>query len=210
MGTITALTPQVKRPERVNVFVDGAFACGLAASVAAGLSVGQSITDDDLQALAAREEAHQARERAVGLIARRPRSAAEITRYLRRHQYDEATVASVIAELTESKLIDDDAFAAYWVEQRDTFRPRSRLALRQELGQKGIERDIVSDALAHVDESDAARRIAQRQARRWTHLPQEEQRRKLTQALLRQGFPYDIVSEIVTEARLAREEENDD
>ena len=33
------------------------------------------------------------------------------------------------------------------MEQRETFRPRSRLALRQELSQKGLEREVVSEAL---------------------------------------------------------------
>lgn len=78
MGTITALTTQVKNPDRVSVFLDGAFACGLALEVAAGLRVGQTITATDLAALEHREEVHHARERAVALLARRPRSATRL------------------------------------------------------------------------------------------------------------------------------------
>ena len=155
MGTITALSAQVKNPDRVSVFVDGEFVCGLALEVAAGLRVGQSISAADLADLEQREEIYQARERALGLLARRPRSSSEIARHLRRHRISDGVVQVVIDDLTEKRLIDDSAFAAFWVEQRETFRPRSRLALRQELSQKGIEREVVSEALDGLDEIDA-------------------------------------------------------
>lgn len=203
MGTITALTAQVKNPDRVNVFIDGAFACGLASPVAAGLRIGQAITQTELEQLDRQDEVHRARERAVRLLARRPYSSAEISRFLRRHQVGDDIIQNVIDDLTEAKLIDDDAFAAYWVEQRETFRPRSRLALRQELSQKGIEREIVTEALSDIDETEAARRVAQKQAGRWQGLPEAEWRAKLTRLLLRHGYPYDVVGEVVTEVWLA-------
>ncbi len=189
----------MKNPDRVNVFVDGSFALGLAATVAADLRIGQQITQAELEQLDKRDEVHRARERALNLLARRPYSSSEISRNLRRHQYDGETIQNVIDDLIEANLIDDNAFAAYWVEQRETFRPRSRLALRQELSQKGIERDIVTDALSSVDEVESARRVAQKQAGRWRGLPEAEWRTKMTRFLMRQGYPYDVVSEVVTE-----------
>lgn len=189
----------MKNPDRVNVFVDGSFALGLAATVATDLRIGQQITQAELEGLDKRDEVHRARERALNLLARRPYSSFEISHYLRRHQYDGETIQNVIDDLIEANLIDDKAFAAYWVEQRETFRPRSRLALRQELSQKGIERDIVTDALSSVDEVESARRIAQKQAGRWRGLPEVEWRTKMTRYLLRQGYPYDVVNEVVTE-----------
>jgi len=205
MGTITALTAQVKNPDRVNVFIDGTFALGLAMSVAVSLRVGQEISRSELEKLDLRDEIHRARERVLRLLARRPYSSSEIARYLRRHQIDGEIIQNVIDDLTEAKLIDDDAFAAYWVEQRETFRLRSRLALRQELNQKGVDRETVAEALSEVDEIDAARRVAQKQAGRWRGLPETEWRAKLTRYLMRQGYPYDIVSEVVTEVWLANQ-----
>ena len=199
MGTITALSAQLKNPDRVNVFIDGTFALGLAATVAAGLRIGQDITQAELEQLDQRDEVHRVRERVLRLLARRPYSSAEISRYLRRHKIGDDIIQNVIDDLTEAKLIDDDAFAAYWVEQRETFRPRSRLALRQELSQKGIEREIVTEALSNTDEIESARRVAQRQAGRWRGLPEAEWRTKMTRYLMRQGYPYDIVNEVVTE-----------
>ena len=58
MGTITALTAQVKNPDRVNVFIDGTFALGLAMSVAAGLRTGQEISRSELEKLDLRYNPH--------------------------------------------------------------------------------------------------------------------------------------------------------
>lgn len=203
MGKITALSAQVKNPDRVNVFIDGAFAIGLALPVAVGLRLGQEISQAELEQLDHRDEVHRARERVLGLLARRPRSSTEIKRYLRRQEIDDESIQTVIDDLTEAKLIDDDAFAAFWVEQRETFRPRSRLALRQELSRKGVDRQIVTEALSELDEAEIARRVAQKQAGRWRGLPEDEWRAKMTRYLMRQGFPYDIASEAVTESWLA-------
>lgn len=210
MATITALTAQMKNPDRVNVFIDGTFALGLAQTVAAGLRVGQEISQAELEKLDQHDEVHRARERVLGLLARRPYSSSEISRYLRRHQMGDETIQNVIDDLTEAKLIDDDAFAAYWVEQRETFRPRSRLALRQELSQKGVDREVVNEALSEIDEIDAARRVALKQAGRWRGLAEAEWRTKLTRYLMRQGYPYDIVSEIVSETWLAFKPDEED
>lgn len=209
MGTITALTAQVKNPNRVNVFIDGDFAIGLALEVAAALRVGQQITQADLEQLDKRDEIHRGRERVLRLLARRPYSSAEISRYLRRHQYGDDVIQNIIDDLTNAELIDDDAFAAYWVEQRETFRPRSRLALRQELSQKGIERDIVTEALSDVDEADAARRVARKQAGKWRGLSEDEWRTKMTRYLLRHGYPYDLIKDVVTELWLALENDEE-
>jgi len=210
MGTITALTAQVKNPNRVNVFIDGAFACGLAYDVAAGLRVGQEITQAELEQLDKRDEIHRGRERVLRLLARRPYSSAEVSRYLRRHQYSDDVIENIIDDLTDVKLIDDDAFAAYWVEQRETFRPRSRLALRQELSQKGIDRDIVNEALSEVDEADAARRVAHKQAGKWRGLPEAEWRTKMTRYLMRHGYPYDLIKDVVTDLWLALENDEEE
>jgi len=210
MATITALTAQMKNPDRVNVFIDGTFALGLALTVAAGLRVGQEISQAELEKLDQHDEVHRARERVLGLLARRPYSSSEISRYLRRHKMSDEIIQNVIDDLTEAKLIDDDAFAAYWVEQRETFRPRSRLALRQELSQKGVDREVVNEALSEIDEIDAARRVALKQAGRWRGLAEAEWGTKLTRYLMRQGYPYDIVSEIVSETWLAFKPDEED
>jgi regulatory protein len=124
-GSITALTVQQRNQDRVNVFIDGQFAFGLSASVAHELSVGQILTTEQAEKLQQLDAAESAKMAAVRLISRRPRSVAEIRRSLLGKDYDELVVDWVVEKLASLDLLDDEAFSHYWVEQRETFKPRS-------------------------------------------------------------------------------------
>ncbi len=199
MATITALTAQKRNADRVNVYLDGEFAFGLALTAAQGLVVGQELSAQDVAALQAQDDVERARDSALRLITYRPRSTAEVRRHLRSKQFDDAVIDQAIERLARVDLLNDAAFAAYWIEQRETFKPRSQLALRQELQEKGLSREIIDQALEMVDETDAARRAAEKQAYRWAALPEDEFRLKLGRFLQRRGFTYDIIKQTTQE-----------
>jgi regulatory protein len=199
MGTITALTAQKRNNDRINVFLDGAFAFGLAAVVAAHLRVGQSLTPATITSLQEEDSVEKAKEKALNFITYRPRSVAEVERKLRDKGFDESVTTRVVERLQAVDLLDDMAFARYWVEQRETFKPRSRLALQQELREKGVARSVIEAVLSDVDETAAARRAAQKQLYRWSNLAEAEFRKKLGGFLQRRGFHYEIVREITEE-----------
>lgn len=199
MATITALTAQKRNADRVNVYLDGEFAFGLALTAALELVVGQELSAQDVAALQAQDDVERARDSALRLITYRPRSTAEVRRHLRSKQFDDAVIDQAIERLARVDLLNDAAFAAYWIEQRETFKPRSQLALRQELQEKGLSREIIDQALEMVDETDAARRAAEKQAYRWAALPEDEFRLKLGRFLQRRGFTYDIIKQTTQE-----------
>jgi regulatory protein len=199
MGTITALTAQKRNNDRINVFLDGAFAFGLAAVVAAHLRVGQSLTPATITSLQEEDSVEKAKEKALNFITYRPRSVAEVERKLRDKGFDESVTTRVVERLQAVDLLDDMAFARFWVEQRETFKPRSRLALQQELREKGVARSVIETVLSDVDETAAARRAAQKQLYRWYNLAEAEFRKKLGGFLQRRGFHYEIVREITEE-----------
>ncbi len=211
MATITALTAQKKNANRVNLFLDDQFAFGLDTAVALNLRVGQVLSAADIAALQDQEKTEKARESALRLLTYRPRSVAEIRRHLRKKEFDDAAIDQVIDRLQAVDLLDDQAFALYWVEQRETFKPRSHLALRQELRNKGVDRNTIDTVLEDVDETAAARRVAAKQSYRWANLSKKEFRVKLGQFLQRRGFPYTIIAEITNETwqSLATETEDD-
>ena len=199
MATITALTAQKRNPDRVNVYLDGTFAFGLPAITAATLKVGQTLSPEDMAALQQEDLVDKARQSAIRFIGYRPRSVMEVRRNLRGKDYDEPVIEHVLERLQAVELLDDVAFAHYWVEQRETFKPRSQMALRMELQQKGVARDVIEKALAEVDEPAAARRAAEKQARRWLQLPEDAFRARLVGFLQRRGFNYGVIDEITNE-----------
>jgi regulatory protein len=193
---ITDLKTQQRRKDRVSVFLDGEFAFGLQEATAVGLFVGQELDESQIDALKQADSVEWAKQIAYRLLSYRPRSTAEVRRHLRKKQVEDEIIDRVIDRLVELNLLDDNAFAHYWVEQRETFRPRSRRALRYELRQKGLGRQLIEQAVAEVDERAAAQRAGEKRARRWAHLTEEDFRARLRGFLDRRGFDYAVIVEV--------------
>src|SRR5690348_9918162 len=75
---------------------------------------------------------------AVRYLAQRPRSEYEVRQRLKRDGVDQAVAERVLEQLRRHQLVDDRAFAEYWVEQRQTFRPRGKRLLSAELARLGV------------------------------------------------------------------------
>ncbi len=200
-GTITALTFQRRNRERVNVYLDGEYAFGLDALEAAQLHKGQVLADAEIAALTAQDERSRAFNRSVRFLSYRPRSRTEVERYLRGKAIAEEVVVDVVARLEQSDYLDDEAFARFWVENREQFRPRSRRALRYELRQKGVSEEIIDSVLRDLDDEAAAWRAVEGRLSRWANLPSSEFRQKLAGYLNRRGFDYSTISLTLSRAR---------
>jgi regulatory protein len=199
MGKITAITRQKRNKERVNIFIDGTYAFSLAEITAAWLKTGQELTPEDIARLDAEDAVEKAKQSAYRYLSYRPRSTAEVRQNLLKKEYDEPVVEQVLARLNELNLLNDRDFARFWIEQRETFKPRSQRALRQELYQKGISREIIDEAVSGVDETAAARKAAQKKAQNWNHLPRETFFSKMNGFLQRRGFNYAITKTVTEE-----------
>ncbi len=133
-------------------------------------------------------------------LASRPKSVAEIHRHLRAKRFDDAAIESAIDKLRAQRYVDDEAFARYWVEQRERFRPRGERGLRSELLGKGVSREVVEVVLgerAPDAEIEQARRALSRPLTRWSTLPHDERRRKIHAHLAARGFSYETIEEVL-------------
>ncbi len=199
-GVITALKVQQRNKRRVNVYLDGQYAFSLAITEAARLRRGQYLSDEDIEGLGSRDLVEKAHNRALDFLSYRPRSRAEVERHLRNKNVPDEVIAEVVERLSAAELLDDLAFARYWVDNRDRFNPRGSRMLRHELRQKGVGDEIINQALADVDEDENANRLAMRRAQRMIHLDEQAFRHKLSAYLARRGFPYDVVLPAVEKA----------
>ncbi len=198
-GTITALEIQKRNQERVNVYLDGAYSFSLSLIEAARLHRGQVLSDGDIAALQAQDAVEKAVDRAVRFLSYRPRSVSEIRRNLSQKGVDEPAVEAALARLEKLGYVDDEAFARFWVSNRDDFNPKGPRALRQELRQKGISNTIIDQALATVDFTDAATRAVQQRAKRWQHLERPAFQQKVYQFLARRGFLGETIQDVTAQ-----------
>jgi len=201
-GTITALVAQKKRKNRVSVFLDGKFAFGLAAIEAMALRRGQLLSDADIARLRALDDVEKAHERALRFLSFRPRSEAEVRRNLKDAEFAPPTIDAAIDSLKRAGLLDDRAFAQYWLENRGQFSPRSARALKVELRRKGVAAETIDESLqaAAHGEDEVAFRAALARARRLAHLDAREFKHKLGAYLARRGFDYEVTLEAVRRA----------
>ena len=131
--------------------------------------------------------------RAYDLIARRMRSEWELRDYLKRKDYDEATIQQIVNTLSDKGYVDDYKFAEAWVRNRRLLKATSKLRLRQELRQKRVPDDIISQALEadETPEQDVLKELIERKRQQTRYQDKD----KLMQYLLRQGFRYDDIKE---------------
>lgn len=192
MKIITALQMQKHNKERVSVFLDDEYAFSVGLAAAMQLRKGQKLTPAQIAVLQEEGVEDLAFQRAVRYLGMRPRSVAEVESYLQEKGYLEATVTAVLEKLRSHQYLDDEAFARFWIDNRNRFRPRGTPALRQELRQKGLERETIDAALDEQDDEQAAWVAAETKLDRWADLDKEEFDKKLMGHLARRGFSYAI------------------
>jgi regulatory protein len=199
MNKVTGLKKSKGREKRIEVFLDGKPALNLLAEVALleKLEVGQEINAGRLESLAGLDRFQRCYNAAVRYLSYRPRSEGEIKQRLLRHGYDDTCAGKVITRLREQGLVDDTAFARFWIDNRGTFRPRSRRMTRLELRRKGLDADVIEQAVRDIDDRESAYRAALSRTRRLFPSDYPVYRRRLGQYLGRRGFSYDVINETV-------------
>ncbi|HJS20145.1 MAG TPA: RecX family transcriptional regulator [Anaerolineales bacterium] len=198
MRKITAIEVQRRTPNRVNIHLDGEFAFGLARIVAAWLRVGQELSEEKIEELQAADARERAFQQAMLFLSYRARSESEIRRNLRKHEIPETVIEQTLERLRQDGLANDTEFASAWVENRNTFRPRSRRMMALELRQKGLDDEAIQSAVENVDDEASAYEAAQKRAVRFKGLEWNDFRRKLSEFLARRGFSYSVIAPVVT------------
>ncbi|WP_246608634.1 RecX family transcriptional regulator [Paenibacillus agaridevorans] len=151
----------------------------------------------------------------VAYLGVKPRTAKQIGQYLAKKELDETHIEYAIQRLETEKLVDDEEYARQFAESRLRSGQKGRLMIRQELQQRGVSKQLASEALFALDrnsELETAKTLAHKKARSLTG-EDAKRRTKLMGFLLRRGFPGDIVREAMRSVDLSsddRWEEEDD
>jgi regulatory protein len=135
-------------------------------------------------------------ERALRLLAVRPRARRELESRLRRAGFDTADVSSELDRLEDAGLLDDGAFARELADHL-TVRGSARRAVAGALASKGVSRQTIEQTLAGLggDESIRALEVARERARRLTSLRPEVAYGRLVSFLARRGYDGGISRE---------------
>ncbi|MDH7481759.1 MAG: RecX family transcriptional regulator [Armatimonadota bacterium] len=209
---ITAIEAQEKRQNRRSIFVDGKFVLGVDANVVAdlGLQIGQEISEERLREIVYAEQLTKAKQKALNLLGYRARSRAEIAQSLRRGGFAEDIIEDVLAYLERLGLVNDEQFSQAWVKSRLIGKGMGKQRIKWELKQKGVPNDVAEDALSEIDEEIEYQTALDSAKRRWAKYKDAEvntKRRKLASFLRRQGFGWEVVSQVLGELSADNDEE---
>lgn len=143
-----------------------------------------------------------ARTIALRLLEHQPRTRVELERALARRGVPADAAAAVLDRLGEVGLVDDAAFARAWVDSRHAGRGLGRRALAAELHRRGVDPQLVGDAVGAVsgdDERLAAAALVRRRLPSLASHPVEVQLRRLVAMLARRGFGAGLATAVVRE-----------
>ena len=197
---ITSLKQGAKNPNRINVFIDERFGFSLdiAQVVDYKLKVGKKISVEELSELKKASEFGKLYHRTLEWTLLRPRSEREVRDYLLRKLKKSSSEdilqlsQDILQRLISKGYVDDKKFAEWYVENRFIKKGISKKRLQIELIKKGIPRDIIVEVLDGRDDEEEIRKIIAKKRAKYDD-------EKLIQYLCRQGFPYDLVKNLVEE-----------
>lgn len=211
MSKVTSVEPQKKNPKRFNIFLDGVFAFGADEDLVVDFRLipGKIIDPQDLDKLVFEAEVGKLMERMYGWFGMRGRSEKETRDYLRNLSFkrklkdkDELSpmvVDRLIEKLKQKGMLNDLEFAKAWVESKS--KKKGKNIIQTELYKKGINREVIEEVLNNesgiMNQGDVAEKVLEKRLDRWKGLPLMDRKRKAYEFLMRRGFEYDVVKDVV-------------
>jgi len=201
---VTAISVQVRDKNRVNVSVDGKYRLSLDMYqlVELGMKIGKEYTEEEMVTLEEESQFGKLYTRALEYCLMRPHSRRELKDYLYRKTRDTLSKTGQIRKgasvqltervfdrLVEKGYIDDEKFAAFWIENRNLRKGSSKRKLSAELSAKGVDRAIIERLLVETDRTDPSelQKIIDKKRSRY------DDEQKFMSYLARQGFSYDDI-----------------
>lgn len=222
MPKITSVESQKRNPKRFNLFLDGEFAFGADEDLVVNrrLVVGKIINPEELEKILFEAEVGKLMERMYRLFSIRQRSEKEVRDYFKikrpsfggknlkfkiknEEPVSDFVIEATIETLKRKGMVNDLEFAKAWAEARRKSKQKGIKAIKSELFQKGIDKEIIEEVLGQTTdetEQELAKQALEKKMRIWKNLPALDFKKKAFEFLMRRGFKYDVVKEVVEKA----------
>lgn len=198
MGVITKIEEQ-KNKNRVNIFVDDSFFCGLEKETAVifGLKLNKEVDEKELEQAVIKSEEKRSFEKAISLIEKKMNTKKELKDKLLKRGFSEDCIKSTINKLEEYHYIDDDLYAKLFIEQNPNL---SKKMISNKLMQKGINKEIIEKNLLCIDnetEYENCMALAKK-ILKTSKIENFNDKQKFMAKLVRRGFSFDIIKKVMS------------
>lgn len=208
---VSKLEYQKRDSNRVNLYIDGKFFCGISLDTLAKESLyeGLEIEDTVLNHILVEELSLRFWIRVLEYISRSPKSEYQIVKYLKELKFKkkgiwykedldidwDSLISNIVERLKKYKYIEDESFARMFVQSRMRSKPRGKSVLIGELLSKGISKDIAQLVCEQevVDEYSLLRDVFKKKYKGRLF---DERDSKMVNFLLRKGFSWDLIQRL--------------
>lgn len=173
-----------------------------------GLRKGDDIGNDIYEQLLEENKKYFIREKALSLLARRPHSAFELKVKLQQRKFDFHLIDEVIELLKKNNLLNDSLFVEKFIAEKISKKNLSIRKIESELIKKGINRNIIKNEIAKIEENNFEYESALKSVQKKIHqlknrgIEGNELNRKIYSYLASKGYDYDVINKIVNEFKL--------
>lgn len=168
----------------------------------AGLSEHTEIDEESWQNLITESDERRAFRAAVSFLDLRMRTQKEVEDRLLQKGFTELAIESAIEKAKEYRLIDDADYARRFVRDRLERKGVGERAIRYELIRKGIDREMVEQALGTLEQDaqlERARQYIPALRRKYSALQPRESRARAGTFLARKGFDWDTIGRVLSD-----------
>ena len=139
---------------------------------------------------------------ALRLLAATPKSRGKLFEKLRDKGFAEEVVNKTLDGLEAKGLLSDKAFAQDLVSKYLHSQPSGTRRIRFELKRRGVSKAVCEEVLSGLDpenERERAKEISLQKWARFKNLEPQKRKKKIYDFLLRRGFDFDLIREVVEE-----------
>ena len=198
MAVITDITPQKRDKNRVNIYLDGVFYCGLSLETVYNyhLKKDMDVSEKFLSEIELQSEKNNALDKAMTYISKTMKTKKQIKEYLFSKGYTTCVVDFCIDKMTEYNMIDDYEYCLQYV--RAHKKRQGAMLIERDLRLKGIDFNLVSKAIDTEikSQNDVVKNIAFKYMK--NKEISQENLAKLYKYVLSKGFSYEDASYAVS------------
>lgn len=212
MNVISKISRQKNNEERYNIYLNDkyAFAVDESTLIKFGLTKGKILDEFEISEITYEDEIAKAFNRALSYLSFQMRSEFEVKKKLLDIGFGESVVLEAIRKLEKLGFLNDETYSKALLETKKKTAKKGPRAIQQDLIKKGIDKETqekVLDSYTEEEQLNLALQLAEKAVKANSKKTPIQIKQKIQDLLLRKGYSFSIVNEVLDQTKLEREDD---
>lgn len=211
MFVISKISRQ-KNGKRYNIYLNDEYSFSVDEStlIKFRLTKGKVIDQFEIDEITYEDEIAKAFNAALHFLSFQMRSEHEVKKKLLDKGYGESVVLEAIQKLHKLGFLNDETYSKALLETKKRMQKKGPYAIKQDLKKKGIDQDLQEKVLStftYDEQKQLAIQLAQKTVKLNSKKTPSQIKQKIQETLLRKGYSFSIVEDVLTEIELQKDED---